>query len=51
MGGAMTETFEQQPRVRRPVCPYCKLPMRYQLSEVESNMTVFDMSCSFAAVV
>jgi hypothetical protein len=33
----MSETFEQQPRVQRPVCPYCKLPMRYQMSEFDKQ--------------
>jgi hypothetical protein len=37
MGGAMDETFQQQPALRPPVCPNCKLPMRYQTSELDEQ--------------
>jgi hypothetical protein len=33
----MTETFEERPRVKPPVCPNCKLPMRYQTSELDKH--------------
>jgi hypothetical protein len=33
----MTETFEERPRVKPPVCPNCKLPMRYQTSELDEQ--------------
>jgi hypothetical protein len=54
MGGAMTETFQEQPRVRPPVCPDCKLPMRYQTSQLDKQhgnlrRVMFVCSCGLAS--
>jgi RNase P subunit RPR2 len=50
----MTETIKQRPRVRQPVCPHCKLPMRYQTSEVDKQHAnlrhvMFVCTCGFAS--
>jgi hypothetical protein len=37
MGGAMSETFQQQPSLTPPVCPNCNLQMRYATSEVDEQ--------------
>jgi hypothetical protein len=49
----MNETFQQQPAPKPPVCPSCKLPMRYKTSErdkTHANLrhVMFVCSCGFA---
>lgn len=35
---AMVETYQPQPpTLRPPVCPHCKLPMRYRTSELDKQ--------------
>jgi hypothetical protein len=51
----MVETYQPQPpMLRPPVCPNCKLPMRYQTSELDqhhSNLrhVMFVCSCGLTS--
>jgi hypothetical protein len=50
----VTETFQQQPALRPPVCPNCKLPMRYETSELDEQHTnirhvMFVCSCGLTS--
>jgi RNase P subunit RPR2 len=50
----MAQTFQQQAALRPPVCPNCKVPMRYQTSELDrlhSNIrhVMFVCSCGLTS--